>query len=113
MTINWKYCTRPGRLALVGCVWIASVGCGASAACRKGPTDDVAMAARTGGRALETGAKTGVEGVKTGGRAAGGFATDGASGAESGWNRGKAQTSEEAHAGAAETKRETDVPSCD
>lgn len=89
-----------------------SFGCGAAAPCRRGPADDVVMAARTGGKAVETGVKTGVEGVKAGGRAVGGFATDGSSGAKTEWKQGKADTKAEAREGAAETGDESDIPRC-
>ena len=105
-----------GRLVLfilAGAALVASLGCGASAPCRNGPEDDVTMAARTTGKAVETGAKTGVEGLKAGGSAVGGLVTDGSSGAKKEWKRGKVDTKAEARKGAAETKRETNVPRCD
>lgn len=104
----------PTRLTLTSAALLFSnLGCGAAAPCRKGPTDDVVMAARTSGRAVEAGVKTGVEGVKAGGRAVGGFATDGASGAKERWKQGKAATKGEANEGAAETKNETEIPRCE
>ena len=62
---------------------------------------------------METGVKTGVEGVKAGGRAVGGFATDGSSGASKEWKQGKTETKAEANVGAAETTDETEVPRCE
>jgi len=105
--------TRPALLILTGAALFASLGCGASAPCRRGPKDDVVMAARTAGKAAETGVKTGVEGVKAGGRAVGGYATDGSSGAKKEWKQGKADTKAEANEGAAETKDETEIPLCE
>ena len=98
---------------LTAAALLATLGCGASAPCRKGPVDDVAMAARTAGEGVETGVETGVEGAKAGGRTVGAFATDGSSGAEKEWKEGKAATKAEASEGAAETKDEADVPRCD
>ncbi|MBK7586117.1 MAG: hypothetical protein IPI67_38775 [Myxococcales bacterium] len=103
---------RPTLLMFTGATLLANLGCGAAAPCRKGPKDDVVMAARTAGEAVETGVKTGVEGVKAGGRAVGGFATDGSSGAKKEWKNGKADTKAEANEGAAETKDETEIPRC-
>ena len=105
--------SKSALLFLAGAFVITTLGCGASAPCRKGPKDDVAMATRTTGKAAETGVKTGVEGVKTGGRSVGGFAKDGSSGAKREWKKGKADTSAEAREGAAETKSESNVPPCD
>jgi hypothetical protein len=106
--------TAPLALSILStAALLATFGCGASAPCRKGPVDDVAMAARTAGQAAETGAETGVEGVKAGGRTVGAYATDGSSGAKKEWKEGKAATKAEAREGAAETKNETDVPRCD
>jgi hypothetical protein len=89
-----------------------SLGCAATPACRRGATGDVAMAGRTAGEAVETGAKTGVEGVKTAGRAAGGYIEGGSKEGKEEWNKGKAETKETAHEGAAETKKEASVPVC-
>lgn len=104
---------RPRLWLLSGATLLANLGCGAAAPCRKGPKDDVVMAARTAGKAVETGVKTGVEGVKAGGRAVGGFATDGSSGASEEWKQGKANTKAEANEGAAATTDETEVPRCE
>jgi hypothetical protein len=105
--------TRTASLILTGATLLMSSGCGAAAPCRKGPKDDVVMAARTGGKAVETGVETGVEGVKAGGRAVGGFVTDGSSGAAEEWKKGKADTKAEANEGAAETSDEAKTPRCD
>jgi hypothetical protein len=88
------------------------VGCAATPACRKGPKDDVAMAARTTGEAVETGAKTGVEGVKTAGRAVGGWVEGGSKEAKEEWNKGKEDTKATANAGSADVKSEASVPVC-
>lgn len=103
----------PSLLILAGATLLANLGCGAAASCRKGPKDDVVMAARTAGKAVETGVKTGVEGVKAGGGAVGGFATDGSSGASKKWKQGKADTKVEANEGAAETTEESKLPRCE
>ncbi len=88
------------------------VGCAATPACRKGPKDDVAMAARTTGEAVETGAKTGVEGVKTAGRAVGGWVEGGSKEAKEEWNKGKVDTKATANEGSADVNREASVPVC-
>lgn len=105
--------SRPALLILAGAALAGSLGCGASAPCRRGPKDDVALAARTTGKAVGTGVKTGVEGVKAGGRAVGGLVTDGSSGGKKEWKQGKADTKAEGRKGAAETKREANLPRCD
>ena len=87
-------------------------GLGCATACRKGPKDDVVVAARTAGEATETGAKTAVEGVKTAGKAAGGLVEGGSSEAKEEWNEGKQKTKATAREGAAETKGEATVPRC-
>jgi hypothetical protein len=98
--------------ALLGGLGIA-VGCAASPPpCRQGPKDDVVMGARTAGEAVETGAKTGVEGVKAAGRAVGGLVEGGSDEAKEEWKKGKQDTKETAHAGAADVKTEATVPTC-
>ena len=88
------------------------IGCAATPACRKGAKGDVVMGARTAGQAVETGAKTGVEGVKTAGRAVGGWVEGGSKEAKEEWNKGKQETKETAHEGAADVDREASVPVC-
>ena len=88
------------------------IGCAATPACRKGAKGDVALAARTAGEAVETGAKTGVEGVKTAGRAVGGWVEGGSKEAKEEWKKGKQETKETAHEGAADVDREASVPVC-
>jgi hypothetical protein len=71
------------------------------------------MAARTTGKAVESGIKTGIEAAKAGGgKTVGALATDGSSGAKEKWKSGKADTKAQAREGAAETKSETNVPRC-
>ena len=89
-----------------------AMGCAATPACRRGAKGDVVMAARTTGEAVETGAKTGVEGVKTAGRAAGGWVEGGSKEAKEEWNKGKADTKATAHEGSEATEREANVPVC-
>jgi hypothetical protein len=88
------------------------VGCAATPACRKGAKGDVALAARTSGEAVKTGAETGVEGVKTAGRAVGGWVEGGSKEAKEEWNKGKQDTKATAHEGAADVDREASVPVC-
>ena len=96
---------------LLGGLGIA-VGCAATPACRKGAKGDVVMGARTAGEAVETGAQTGVEGVKAAGRAVGGWVEGGSKEAKEEWKKGKEDTKSEAHEGAAEVDREASVPVC-
>ena len=88
------------------------VGCAATPACRKGAKGDVVMGARTAGEAVETGAKTGVEGVKAAGRAVGGWVEGGSKEAKEEWNKGKEDTKAKANEGAADVDREASVPVC-
>lgn len=97
--------------ALVGGLGIV-VGCAATPACRKGAKGDVVMGARTAGEAIETGAETGVEGVKAAGRAVGGWVEGGSKEAKEEWKKGKEDTKAEANEGAAEVNREASVPVC-
>lgn len=112
-TISWK---QSARRALVGATVVAGlgilIGCAATPPCRQGAKGDVVLAARTTGEAVETGAKTGVEGVKTAGRTVGGWVEGGSKEAKEKWNEGKQDTKETAHEGAAETRREATVPTC-
>lgn len=108
--------TRAARRAIQSVILVGGlgivVGCAASPACRKGPKDDVAVAARTTGEAVETGAKTGVEGVKAAGRAVGGWVEGGSKEAKEEWNKGKEDTKATANAGASDVKTESSVPVC-
>ncbi len=70
------------------------------------------MAARTTGEAVETGAKTGVEGVKAAGRAVGGWVEGGSKEAKEEWNKGKADTKATANEGSADVNREASLPVC-
>jgi hypothetical protein len=97
--------------ALLGGLGIA-VGCAATPACRKGAKGDVVMGARTAGEAVETGAKTGVEGVKAAGRAVGGWVEGGSKEAKEEWNKGKEDTKATANEGASDVNREASVPVC-
>ena len=112
-TSPWK---RAALRALHGAVLLGGlgivVGCAATPACRKGAKGDVVMGARTAGEAVETGAETGVEGVKAAGRAVGGWVEGGSKEAKEEWKKGKEDTKAEAHEGAAEVNREASVPVC-
>lgn len=91
-----------------------SLGCASTPACRKAGIEGAAVtSARTAGEAVETGAKTGVEGVKTAGRAVGGWVEGGKEGAKDEWNKGKAETDAVARQGAAEVDEEASVPICE
>jgi hypothetical protein len=109
----WRRVTRRalGSALLVGGLGIL-VGCAATPACRKGAKGDVVMGARTAGEAVETGAKTGVEGVKTAGRAVGGWVEGGSKEAKEEWKKGKQETRATAREGAADVDREASVPAC-
>jgi hypothetical protein len=61
---------------------------------------------------VETGAQTGVEGVKAAGRAVGGWVEGGSKEAKEEWKKGKEDTKAEAREGAAEVDREASVPVC-
>lgn len=112
-TPSWMRATRKALLSalLLGSLGIL-IGCAATPACRKGPKGDVALGARTAGEAVKTGAETGVEGVKTAGRAVGGWVEGGSKEAKEEWNKGKQETKETAHEGAADVDREASVPTC-
>ena len=97
--------------ALVGGLGIL-IGCAATPPCRQGAKGDVVMGARTAGEAVKTGAETGVEGVKTAGRAVGGWIEGGSKEAKEEWKKGKHETKETAHDGAADVDREASVPEC-
>jgi len=88
------------------------LGCAATPACRKGAKGDVVLGARTAGQAVKTGAETGVEGVKTAGRTVGGWVEGGSKEAKEEWKKGKQETKETAHEGAADVDREATVPTC-
>ncbi|HEY4117901.1 MAG TPA: hypothetical protein VGM56_08600 [Byssovorax sp.] len=98
---------------LVGASALLGLGCASSAPCRRGPKDDVAMAGRTTGEAVKTGAETGVEGVKTAGKAVKGFVEGGAPEAKAEWSEGKQDTRAVANEGAAETREDASLPPCD
>lgn len=98
---------------VLGSIGMATLGCATTPVCRKGPKDDITMAARTTGEAVKTGAKTGVEGIKAAGEAVGGWVEGGSSEAKEKWREGKADTKATAREGTAETRYEADVPPCD
>jgi hypothetical protein len=112
-SISWM---RAAPRALQGAMVIIGlgilVGCAATPPCRQGAKGDVVLAARTTGEAVETGAKTGVEGVKAAGRTVGGWVEGGSDEAKEKWKEGKQDTKETAHEGAADTRREATVPTC-
>lgn len=93
---------------------VVSLGCASTPPCRKGGAKGaVVTGARTAGDAVETGAKTGVEGVKAAGRAVGGWVEGGTDEAKEEWNQGKADTKATAREGAAEVDQEASVPVCE
>ena len=110
---SWK---QLARRAISGAVLAGGlgivIGCAATPACRKGAKGDVVLGARTAGEAVKTGAETGVEGVKTAGRTVGGWVEGGSKEAKEEWNKGKHETKETAHEGAADVNREASVPTC-
>jgi hypothetical protein len=107
------------RAALVTVATFAALACsvaGCASApppCRKSPSDDVVVGARTGAEAAKTGARTGVEGVKTAGKAVGGLFSGGPDEAKAKWNEGKQATKEEAKEGASQVDEEANVPRCE
>ncbi|NUP04650.1 MAG: hypothetical protein HOW73_01150 [Polyangiaceae bacterium] len=64
--------------------------------CPTGVGESVGEAARVTGEGIEGGVETGWAGVKQAGRATGGLVTGGTTGAEEQWDRGKAETKQEA-----------------
>ncbi len=106
--------TKP-CLALTGLAFaFAFAGCAsAPPPCRKSPSDDLAVGARTGAEAAKTGARTGVEGVKTAGKAVGGLFSGGPDEAKAKWNEGKQATKDEAKEGASQVDETANVPRCD
>lgn len=81
--------------------------------CRRSPSDDVTVGARTGAEAAKTGARTGVEGVKTAGKTVGGLFSGGPDEAKAKWNEGKQATKEEAKEGASQVDETASVPRCE
>ena len=92
---------------------LVNLGCAASPPCRKGPKDDVAMAARTAGAAVKTGVTTAGDGVVAVGRTAGGWVEGGESQAAEEWSEGKQETKATANEGASETDEEASLPLCE
>lgn len=106
---------KASRFALVGFAFaLAAAGCAsAPPPCRKSPSDDLAVGARTGAEAAKTGARTGVEGVKTAGKAVGGLFSGGPEEAKTKWNEGKQATKDEAREGASQVDESASVPRCE
>jgi hypothetical protein len=100
---------------LVATATLGAASCGSSSASQP--------PARSVGRCVEKGAKTGVAGVKTGattsvegvkavGKTVGGFVEGGTDKAREQWQEGKAETNRAAHEGADEVRRESKAPDC-
>lgn len=106
---------KAARFTLAGLAFALSASGCASAPppCRKSPSDDLAVGARTGAEAAKTGARTGVEGVKTAGKTVGGLFSGGPEEAKAKWNEGKQATKEEAKEGASQVDETASVPRCE
>ena len=93
-------------LALTACGSSSSSSAPAESRYGAGLEEDLTTAGRTGAKGAETGAKTGVEGVKAFGDATVGLVEGGQAEAKTRWQEGKQTTKQTARGGAAETKQE-------
>ena len=111
-TVNTKTYSLSMCVLAAASLALGALGCAASPECRQGPKDDVAMAGRTAGDAVKTGAQTGVEGVRTAGKTVKGAWEGGAPGAAAEWNEGKQETKDTARGDAAQTRVDAELPAC-
>ncbi|MCA9630912.1 MAG: hypothetical protein KC766_24775, partial [Myxococcales bacterium] len=107
------------RLALTGLAACAMLACGGqqdepktSADCRNSAGDDIEMAAKTTGKAVETGAVAAYHGVKTVGESGVGWVKGGSREARKEWNEEADETDRVTHERAAETRQAANTPEC-